>query len=346
MSELRPIEIDVLEDMLETLDQGGIPETTGLEDSGARRLVTERLAEYRVILQACRDAMPMQEVPEGLLDGVLEEARSSASQPAVARPGLWQRLRGAFIVPGLALAAAAVLVIVLVRPGADEHASVEAIAAADEAIDRARSKDAEAAAALPEPLADASLERGRSASEVEARGQGVLDTRTIEEEAPPASAAAPQESSDADDAAPKIGGLAVEAKPAASSKPSTVPSKRAARPRQDAPPAPPPASAAGASKGEAPGGATGSDRLWKAIETGDARRRAGKCSAARARYDEVLKAEGRPSDAALARAHAGLGLCEVMQGREAAADAHFTRARAVDPSISAFIERELERAER
>jgi hypothetical protein len=363
MSELQPVELDALEDFLEGLEDDGVPASVGIDDPQAQRLITQRLTEYRTILRVCREALPLEDVPAGVLDGVLEEARRSSVAAAPSRqPSLWQRLRRSFVIPGLALAAAAALVIVMVRPGAMDEAASTHDLAANEAPAAAVHDDS---VVDPEPadgrLADANLQAQRQLElESEARGGGVLDSRVeppAEEEADISGESVDGDRVARDPASSNqqgLGGVDLEkreAKPAERRPKSTAqtpsPAKKAPSSSKDAPPPPMPKPAApggAGAKSDAPAAGANVDVLWKAIDAGDAQRRGGKCSAARASYEKVLQAGASTIDkTAMARALAGLGLCEVEAGKQAAADAHFASARTADPNVGKFIEAELAR---
>src|SRR5690606_29471446 len=78
--------------------------------------------------------------------------------------------------------------------------------------------------------------------------------------------------------------------------------------------------------------------LWPEIGRADADRRGGSCGLAKMRYDKARKAD----DARVrARALAGLGLCAMAEGDAGTAKKLFAQARAADPGVSGFIDREL-----
>jgi hypothetical protein len=349
MSELRPIELDVLEDLLEGLGDDGAPATIDVEDPEARRIVGERLAEYRAILQACREALPMEEVPAGVLDEVLETARRSDTSAASGRPSLWQRLRGTFVIPGLALAAAAALIIVIVRPQ-DEPASESPVIARAQRAEVSAPESVEGEA-VDERLADAHLDPVKGEAALEARGGGVLDPGALpRDEEAPAGIPGLRKSEAEEEDGELIGGADLQRQ---ASRPTSATSKAPAkasktsspaqRPSEQPKPAPSP-STGPSSKSGGLGAAADVQSHWSQIETGDARRRNGKCSTARSSYEKALEAAKASGDArAVARAHAGLGLCEAHAGRQRAADDHFAKARAADSTVSGFIEAELKR---
>ncbi|MEM6292475.1 MAG: hypothetical protein AAGA54_14465 [Myxococcota bacterium] len=111
---LGPDELDRLEDALE-----GLEHLDDLSDSSP--LVSARLADFKAILEASREALPLEDVPSGLLAGVIEEARMSPEDITVSvgereATSLWQRLRKSLLLPGLAVAGSAALVLLIVQP--------------------------------------------------------------------------------------------------------------------------------------------------------------------------------------------------------------------------------------
>jgi tetratricopeptide (TPR) repeat protein len=301
---LKPDELDRIEDALEWLEA-----VEAIDDASPR--VRDRLAEYREILVASRDALPLEDVPTGLLDGVIAEARASAGAPTpvvaaateAPRRSLWDRFRRSFLVPTLALAGTAALVLWIARP--DPHAS---------GIDRAEIAQREAP-----PTADAA----RSKSEDARAGGATATPRALEGEAavteesaapsPPAAMPAQAPAADApggllrlDEAEQKpIGGLEDLG-------------KQVQEPAKNEP-----------SPAEVPG--------WDLIEKADASRKAGDCRSAREVY-EVATEDDDP--AVRARAFAGLGLCDQAAGNTDAAEENFAKARDEDGSIDTLIDRE------
>ena len=196
MAELRlgPEELDRLEDALEGLEF--------LEDtSDPSEAVASRLLDFKTILQASREALPLEPVRPGLLDSVLSEARMSAPDivsPSVqvpAKQSLWQRIRKSLVLPGLAVAGSAALVLLIVKPklGSPEAQPDGSIVARSEPAASAPTKDADAeAAALPE---------SDPASEPPAEEQ-VEVRRAAEAPPPPAAVTPPQPSEIAGGRAP------------------------------------------------------------------------------------------------------------------------------------------------
>jgi hypothetical protein len=180
VAEFSPQELDQLEDALE-----GIEDVEDVESLGLSEGLTERLGEYRLVLEASREAMPMEDVAEGLLDGVLAEARE-AKPTQQAGVGLWERWRKTLI-PVFALAGTTAAVLLIVRPdqdledtvasaemtgepdtaaGAQDPAPTPAAAGsamAEEADDAKPNADAPAAAVPPEEAAKEAMEPARQA---------------------------------------------------------------------------------------------------------------------------------------------------------------------------------------
>ncbi|MFN3180796.1 MAG: hypothetical protein ACE37F_02305 [Nannocystaceae bacterium] len=149
MAEVRlgPDELDRLEDALEGLEHLDDP-----EDSSPG--VSARLADFKLILEASREALPLEEVPSGLLDGVLAEARMSAKDTvapsaATASEGFWARMRRSWLVPGLAVAGSAALVLILLQPTLSDDS--EQAREGSIAVQDASSPAAAAPAQSPEP---------------------------------------------------------------------------------------------------------------------------------------------------------------------------------------------------
>jgi hypothetical protein len=83
------------------------------------------------------------------------------------------------------------------------------------------------------------------------------------------------------------------------------------------------------------------DRLWDHLSLGDSERRRGNCGAARIAYGRAI--EFGASGLALARAHAGLGLCWEYEGETARAQDAYADARGANLGIDAFITSERAR---
>ena len=134
--DLTPADLDRLEDALEDL------ELSSAQGDASDDPVAQRLSEYREILRIGREAMPLEDVPAGLLDGVLTEARqAAAAAPAAAKaaPSFWARWRLGVWVPAVAFAGSAALLLVVLVPK-DEAPATGTVAQAE------RSKEAKAEA--------------------------------------------------------------------------------------------------------------------------------------------------------------------------------------------------------
>lgn len=192
MGEFSPTQLDALEDALEDLELGGLP--AALEDD---ELLGSRLSEYRGLLQLSREAFPLADVPAGVLDDVLAQARNAdageelvaqtlapeqaASEQAVPwwkRMGLW--------IPMLAVGASAALMLVMVRTTLDQEPPAATVAQAEASESLAKDDAAKTtpvlddsklqAAARPVAKSDAPFEtdaRGRLRGGAVLPGSGV-----------------------------------------------------------------------------------------------------------------------------------------------------------------------------
>jgi hypothetical protein len=305
-----PDELDRLEDALESIESLDLGL---LEDESPH--VSARLAEYRSILALSRAALPMEEVPPGILESVLATARDSTadelgvgtvtSSTTQAKQSWWDRFRKTLLLPSLAVAGSAALILLIVQPTADDLAAKEA------------SSDDEVAA-RSEPAAGAPAQQQRL--------QGSLEA----EQADPMPGAAPEPGDEA--AAADEDGEVVEIAT------SRMPSKM-----------PPPATAKVAGGGDAPTASDkkdapanaedegGTTQHWDAISRGDRARRDGDCATARKEYETVLS---DADDRVRARAIAGIGMCEEVLGRTGAAQELYQNARDLDPELDGFIDDE------
>jgi hypothetical protein len=118
------------------------PSTLGLDAS-----LSERLSDYQNVLRVSRDALPMEDVPAGLLAGVLAEAREARTS-APERPSLWRRWRAALI-PVFALAGTTAAVLWIVKP--NEPSTAELAVEPTESAGAATTPDAAAPAPESEP---------------------------------------------------------------------------------------------------------------------------------------------------------------------------------------------------
>lgn len=309
-----PQELDRIEDALEGLEDFEVFDDPSPE-------VRDVLAQYRQVLVDTRQGMPLEEVPAGVLDAVFAEAHAAVAQPqasvvaatpasqsadeAEEKPGFWRRLRRSFLIPSVALAGTAALVLWISRPGDNpegmDQPEVAAAKADGAAFEREKEKPTAAkdavdneslpppAAAAPEPEADAP-----AAAEIPAPAQ--------QEAVPDLSLSGADQSN--------VGELnkLLDEKPGVEEKPADSKQER------------------------------GEDSVgWASIERADRAREDGDCAAARSDY--MIATED--DDAKVrARAYAGLGLCSAQQGDDVGAEDSYERARGIDPGVDSFISAE------
>ncbi len=322
VAEFTPAELDLLEDALTD------PELV-IEGSP---LLRGRLESYREILALSADALPPIEVPDGLLDGVLEEALSSPAvdlSPAaanVAAPavGLWQRLRRSLLLPGVALAATAVLLVIVLKPDGSSltdmsEGSVNSSAPAVEA--RAAGDEA-----LPPPAPEYEEDVGGAAMVVPAAAPA------SERQEAPAEAKKDFAQADvmaADEAPAKL--LDEAKRRRAKSKERAKPESAASTPADDADPY-------DSVKGEGGFGgmvvdAEDKEALRSLLQAADKDRHRGRCAAANKAYSRLLGVKGNEE----ARALMGLGLCAEAQGDVAGAEAYYRQAKSLNPALDPLI---------
>jgi hypothetical protein len=316
-AEFSPVELDRMEDALETIELADVHDEPSIA-------VRRRLQDYRQILALSRAAMPMVEVPRGLLENVLAEARVAAElpvvEPAVVEPpraSAWTRIRRMLLLPGVALAAAAALVLIMVDRDDKASSQSPVIGAAQQAagdeVDRAKST----AISQTKPAAEARFQEPPPpppAGPAPAGGVAAPDTPTAAPitATPPAEAASKEQEERANGDA-DLGYEKAEKKKEADDKSAT---KSGALADEDATP------------------------RWDIIARGDRARHKNDCEAARSEYTLALD----DLDARVrARAHAGLGLCDAVAGRRSAADAAYKQARELDAEIVQFIDDERPR---
>lgn len=325
-ADLGPAELDLLEDALEELELDGALERWAEQELAPR--VSGRLLDYRNVLAAAREALPLEDVPAGVLDGVLVQARQAAATPAAAVAAVsepwWTRLRRSFMVPALALAGTAALVLWVFDP--KDQANVGRAPAAErpppmraEAAESKR-EQAQATPAAPTEAAAAARDVEADAKDAEATpeeelvdqaalGEAKRDATKNEEPAKPAEGAGRGMTSLGDVPGGVMGG-------AGGATPSPTQSK------------------SGGSAGPASG-------RWDIVVRGDRARQAGDCVAARDEYALALEDD---EARVRARAFAGLGLCDAMAGDEPSADANYERARGLDDEIGSYIESQNQRS--
>lgn len=333
-ADLGPSELDLLEDALEELELDGALERWAEDELDPR--VSARLLDYRNVLAAARQALPLEDVPGGVLDDVLAQARQAAATPVAAAAAVsepwWTRLRRSFMVPALALAGTAALVLWVFDPK-----------------DQAPLGQSPAPAASPAPEAVVRAEAGESKREQEraaAAAPTVAPTETaaaandLEVDALAKDATPSEESADQGAfGEAKLDATKNEAKPAEGS-------GRGMTSLGDVPGgalggaggAPPSQPATQTKSGGSAGPASG---RWDIVVRGDRARQAGDCVAAREEYALALEDD---EARVRARAFAGLGLCDAVAGDEASADANYERARGLDDEIGSYLESQSQRS--
>lgn len=326
--DLGPVELDLLEDALEELEHDGALERW-LDGEDVSPRVRERLADYHALLVASREALPLEDVPAGVLDGVLAEAQqAAAAAPAVAVASgdtWWSRMRRSFMVPVLALAGTAALVLWVFDP--EEQGKV---------VDPPAPTGSASTPAMQTPIADdaeqAEEETRREAPE--RPDQAAAAATPAAQPAPPADEAIEGGLPGAD----RNDGADKEKKKDAKPSPYDVPAMGSLG---DVPGT----AGLGGAKAEPPpksGGSAGpASGRWDLVSRGDRARQAGDCVAAREEYALALEDD---EARVRARAFAGMGLCDAQAGDSASADANFERARELDGEIGGFIESQEQRS--
>lgn len=333
-AEFSPAELDRLEDALEQWtgdDFEAVP-----EDSSLPAPLRARLADYREVLTLSREALAMEDVPDGLLAGVLAEAHASAAvtpspvRRAPAGPGLWERLRRSLLLPGVALAGSTVMLLWLVQPRdrADELIAERSTPGAD------RKADSPGAPESPAPAPElARLAPGDGPAPA-----GPVPAEPAESAEP---AAAPP--SDAREGAPRAEELAPAAKATSLDADKGSAGAKADRPASKR------SKASDASDtveldevlpglDDTPTQDADKEALRDTLEQADALRRANRCDQAMALYMQAFAMSG-PADER-ARARAGYGLCLATQGDDARAEKYFEFATRLSPGVTSWIARE------
>lgn len=298
-----PRELDRIEDALERLDDP----TWDLDDALAEDApeIRSRLQDYREILLASREALPLEEPPADVLAGVIAQARESldvqalgvAEAPSEVPSSWWQRFRRTLLVPGVAVAATAVLVLIIVQPTAKMADSATAPASAE--ID-AKLATAETTQSVPAATPVSEAEKSEAEAEEEAPLREIATSRR-----PGAGAG---EAPATPSAAAPVSGAAAD--------PGASPAEDSAEQRADKNQATP---------------------RWDLIARGDRARRDGDCTRAR---DEYMAALDDDDLRVRARAEAGIGLCDMVDGAYTKAQERYDRARELDPQVVGFIEDE------
>lgn len=314
--QLKPGELDLLEDALE------LCETPGYEPSDEMSAeVVTRLEDYREILSMTREALTLEDVPAGLLDGVLAEARTAVPEPVAATSsgeGWWARLRRSLVLPGVAVVATAVVVLVLVQP---QGTQAPEVASLDKLEERAIKQ--QQPAPMPGASADDQIE---TAVADEAERDDAKPALAMEEKAGFKSGDFEAEdlaNSMAPPPAPRSLRRDSSAKKSGS-EPAPLDSGLVSDKKYDAP----------ASKDQP---ALEKDQLQTVLDQADAARRAGNCAKAKPLYEQIKQASGVYGS----RATAGLGLCAYRGGHHDQADGYFKSARGSSYSIQAWIDTEM-----
>lgn len=310
-SEFTAAELDLLEDALEDLTilpEGASPELLG------------RIESFREILGMTDEALPPIEVPEGLLDSVLEEARRSPaavveSEAAGTVGGLWQRLRRSLLLPGFALAATAALLIVVLRPDAPIFGDLSEKTGESEAPEKAE-------------VAGERTDKARAALEEEAPAMVPAAAPIVEEKAD-----LREEEALADEGAmeePLAPSYELKKRPAKSKKSAATPKDAGASldDVQDA-----------KASAEDDLDAEDKEALRTLLQQADSDRQRGRCGAAVSAYSKLLGVRGNEE----ARALMGLGLCAEREGDMTAAEGYYRRAKAINPALESLISAERKR---
>lgn len=329
--EFEPRELDLLEDALE-----GLEDVDDLGELGLESRITDRLGAYREILQLSREALTVEEVPAGLLDDVIAQAARGEASPVVVNPGAaasgeeaspwWQRWRR-WMVPTLALAGSAAAVLWIVAPETEgdmivsegysdkaEEKSAAADIADDGRLGGVAPVESTARPTVPSASARADAPAGAAQAEL-AKEEGAA---LVEEEAVDY------------DGMDKAAEQGADAEPGATPAPAKKAKSKKAKPS---------APAAGGAKGGYAGddpfaddvqGAADKDGVWELVEQGEKSLSSGNCTAAKRSFRKVIASKS--ADAlALARAHAGIGVCLEWEGDVKQASGSFDQARLFQP---------------
>ncbi|MBL9100405.1 MAG: hypothetical protein JNL82_05580 [Myxococcales bacterium] len=305
---LSPEELDRLEDALERWTEPTFE--PGPEDSLLADPLRERLAGYREVLAATREALPLEDVGDDVLAAVLAEAHRSQPPRRAEKqgPGWFERLRRSLLLPGVALAGSAALLLWLVQPSPELS-----LTAADDAP-AAREEARLAPEAGPAPAAP--QEPASAVPEAESPGRGA-DAAKGEARADPSSAAGAAVPKDME------GGKSLDRKPA---KPMVR--------KSDAPAdAPLPGLDDDAAVEEAD-----KQDLRDTLDRAHDARHAGDCEAAMSGYLAAMKMAGAATERAQARA--GYAVCLQQRGNEADAAKYIDYARKLWSGTDAWLSKE------
>lgn len=322
-AEWSPAELDRLEDALErwTAADKDVEDVEGGDSSLAPRM-RERLESYRDLLAMTRAELPMEEVPEGLLAGVLAEAARSGAPDQreikvaeAARVGFWERLRRSMLLPGVALAGSAALLLWAVQPGEELSSANLDLQAANTAPARLAPGPSPAPAAAQEPERVV-VEEAESNKEARAEEQQAAPAAPSSAAAGAAADAKPE--AESDDLGEEAKGRKVKSMKKAE---TSVPGEYL--PGLDDVP-----TDTGADK----------DELRDTLEVADRARRKGRCGEAIKIYLSAMSMSGPRNEQAQARA--GYALCLQTLGDDAKATKYFEAASKMSPSIDGWVKRE------
>jgi hypothetical protein len=299
----------------------------GIDEAGVR----EALSDAQVVLQLAQQAWPTVEPSDAVIAAILAEAESAARIPAMPdaapdRPRVHWVWR--WLMPSVALAGSAALVLLLVQPDEDRVAG--------------RSSAEEIAAAEAKLVAPDGAAKGDAAAAT--TDDAARRAATLEESEPSPEPAAATPPAYPGDAAGALGGLE-DAKDEGATRPATATGGA------------PSGKASGEASGEASGKGGGSagaampkpmpskkesnkaaasddafaeseatkDGTWSRLEDAHRKRRKGDCTGATRDYEAVLAS--KPDPVARAQALAGLGLCLESEGDFSGASDRFDQAR-------------------
>lgn len=325
-AEWSPAELDRLEDALERwtaedLEDGHLDH----EDSSLEPRMRERLESYRDLLAMTRAELPMEEVPEGLLAGVLAEAARGGVKAerevkvaAAVRVGFWERLRRSMLLPGVALAGSAALLLWAVQPGIDDSPE--------------KKFDTQISSTAPARLAPGPAPAPAAAQEPEPIVESKRDERPAEAEekaAPPTDIDADAKPElEADDMPDPAKARPADAKGGGGSKLKSKKAEMPGAPSEYLPGIDDVPTDTGADK----------DELRDTLEIADQARRKGRCADAIKIYLSAMNMSGPANERAQARA--GYAMCLQQQGDDVKATKYYEAASKLSPSIDAWVKRE------
>ena len=278
-----------------------IDDLDDLESLELSTALGERLGEYQDVLALCREAFPVEEPAPNLLADVIAEAHEVSRRPRrdVEASG-WQSFWERWrgtLVPGFALAGTAAAVLWILGPDPSSTSASELL---DSRQDERSSEGIE-----PPSTPAGEAREGSEPDERERLEAGEEANETKVED-------------------PQLGaGEQLNDEPAEDEQlQPKKPAKKKATPEPEPEPEPAPEPLQ-------------KEDAWKELERGNTARSRGDCDTAFAHYESVIAAASDTT--AIARAHAGIGLCFEQMQRYSEADKKFATARSRSPSIDAWI---------